>query len=294
MKTLATLPHLKCLGVTLRDCRRGYYGPTGLAHLARLQSLEELTIVSNEPLPDADLSSLESLTYLKDLHIFGSGVSDQVLSALGKLKQLERLQLNTATRSGLNHLNGLSNLQYLNVGPAWGNARKTSAADEVTLDLSGLKHLKDLSLGWQPLQDSDLAFLEHLPLLDRLLIDLETNSLTGASLRHLRGLSKLDWLWIRGLSTCTGQDLASLSNLQNLREVRIAGDITDAALESLMGPPRLNSLTIETGSPIRKETVTDLTKSHPGIEYIHINTLPRIQTKPVGPLKRPGVSQPRR
>jgi hypothetical protein len=61
-----------------------------------------------------------------------------------------------------------------------------------------------------------------------------------------------------------------------------------------MGPPRLNSLTIETGSPIRKETVTDLTKSHPGIEYIHINTLPRIQTKPVGPLKRPGVSQPRR
>jgi hypothetical protein len=295
MKTLATLPHLKDLQVFLRDRPRRYYGPTGLSHLARLQSLEKLTIVSNEPLPDADLASLDSLPCLKDLSIFSPGVSDRGLAALGKLKQLERLQLNTATRSGLNHLNGLSNLQYLNVGPAWSDARKTSAADdEVTLDLSGLKNLKDLSLGWQPLQDSDLAFLEHLPLLDRLFIDMETNSLTGASLRHLRGLPKLDWLWIRGLSNCTGQDLASLSNLQNLRELRIAGDITDASLESLMGPPRLNSLTIETGSPIRQETVTDLTKSHPAMEYIHILTPTPRQTQPAGPLKRPGVSPSRK
>jgi hypothetical protein len=160
------------------------------------------------------------------------------------------------------------------------------------LDLSGLRQVRELILAGRPLHDDDLAFLKHLPLLESLMIE-PSSSLTGASLRHLRELPELHRLWIFGLWNCTGQDLTCLSNLPKLRELRIGGDITDAALASLAGPPCLNLLMVETDNPIRKETVTDLTKSHPGIEYIHINTLTPVQTKPVGRPERPGVS-PRR
>ena len=299
MKTLATCRNLKSLHVALKDRRQGYSGPTGLSHLAGLHSLEELAIQNGDPLPDADLASLESLTGLKDLHISGPpgrGVSDRGLASIGKLKQLERLQVSTETRSGLNHLNGLSNLQYLNVTNlnvmARGDAAKIASADELRLDLSGLTQVRELILGGLPLHDDDLAFLKHLPLLESLMIQ-PSSSLTGASLRHLRELPELHGLWVFGLSNCTGQDLTYLSNLPKLRELRIGGDITDTALASLAGPPGLNSLMVETDNPIRKETVTALTKSHPGIESIHISALTPMQTGPAGRAERPAVS-PRR
>jgi hypothetical protein len=292
MKILATIPNLKCLHVILRDRRHGYYGPTGLSYLAGLHSLEKLLIQSDDPLPDADLASLESLTCLKDLSVFGPGVSDRGMASIGKLRRLERLDVNAATRSGLNYLNNLSSLQYLQVG-AWHGAVTTAAADELKLDLSGLSKLREFYLAGLPLHDDDLAFLEHLPLLETLMIQADS-SLTGASLHHLRELPDLHVLWVLGLSNCTGQDLTSLSNLQNLRDLRIGGNITDAVLSSLAGPPGLTSLMVETDNPIRRETVTALTKSHPGLESLHLNTLPQKQPQPVGPLKRPPVGRPRR
>lgn len=297
MKTLATCRNLKSLQVALKDRRQGYYGPTGLSHLAGLHSLEKLLIQNGDPLPDADLASLEALTRLRDLNLFGPpgrGVGDRGLASIGTLKQLERLHLSTETRSGLNHLNGLSNLQYLQV-TNWkeADAAQTGPVDELTLDLSGLTQMRDLNLTGLSLHDNDLAFLRRLPLLESLMIQ-PSSALTAASLRHLQGLPELHRLSVFHLSNCTGQDLTSLSNLPKLRDLRIAGDITDAALASLAGPPGLNSLMVETDNPIRKETVAELTKSHPGIESIHITTLPRIPTKPVGPAKRPGVVRPRK
>ena len=291
MKTLAMIPNLKCLQVSLRDRNLKYYGPTGLSYLGGLHSLEKLAIRSGDPLPDADLASLESLTCLKDLTVSGSGVTDRGLAAIGKLEQLERLQLSTVTRSGLNHLNGLSNLQYLHV-TAWGDAAKAASADELTLDLSGLAKMREFCLFGLPLHDDDLAFLRRLPLLETLMIQ-PSSSLTGASLHHLRELPELHRLWVFGLSNCTVQDLTSLSDLQNLRELRIAGDITDAALATLAGPQCLNSLVVETDAPIRQETVTDLAKSHPSLEYVHINALTPMPSGPAGPRERRGVSQRR-
>jgi hypothetical protein len=292
MKALTTFRNLRSLHVALKDRHQGYYGPTGLSHLAGLHSLEKLAIENGDSLSDVDLAKLETLDRLKDLFISGPAVSDRGLAALGKLKQLERLQVNAATRSGLNHLNSLSNLQYLKVG-AWGAAPETASADELMLDLSGLTKMRELYLSGLPLHDDDLAFLRHLPLLETLMIE-PSSSLTGASLRHLRELPQLDLLWILGLSHCTGDDLRPLNDLPKLRELRLGGDITDMALASLTGPQCLGSLLVETDHPIRKETVTDLTKSHPALEYLHINTLTPMQTRPVTTPKRPGVSQPRR
>ncbi len=107
--------------------------------------------------------------------------------------------------SSLNHLNGLSNLQYLKAG-AWPREGETAPVDELTLDLSGLRSMKDLCLGGLSLCDADLAFLENLHSLEILMLQ-PTTSVTGASLRHLRGLPRLHTLWVFGLSDCTGDDL---------------------------------------------------------------------------------------
>ena len=293
MKTLTTFRNLKCLHVTLKSRRQGYYGPTGVSHLASLGSLEEINISSGDALVDVDMACLESLARLKDFCIFGQNVTQQSIASIGKLKQLERLTIlfNPATCNALNQLNGLTNLQHLQVTARAQENATIDTADEQMLDLSGLRKMKKLSLSGLPLQDSDLAFLEHLPLLKNLAI--QPDSLTGASLRYLRELPELNRLFINRLSNCTGEDLAYLNALPKLRSLTVSGDITDAALASLTGPLRLESLHVHTDAPIREQTVADLTKSLPVIEFIHINDLPKVQTRPVSPPKRTRVSQTR-
>jgi hypothetical protein len=276
----------------------GYDGPTGVSHLGGLSSLEELFIISDS-LSEADLACLETLGRLKKLNIGSRHLTDRDLESISKLDRLESLSFSVLggpgaskiSKSGLNQLNGLPNLHFLQVN-AWGNAAKTDPADELMLDLSGLKKMKALYLSGLPLQDSDLAFLKHLPLLEILAIHPDS-PLTGEFLRHLRELPEQNRLHVSGLFDCMGEDLAHLNGLPKLRSLHLTGDITDTALASLTGPLSLDSLTVETDEPIRKQTVTDLTKSHPVIEYIHINRMPKVQTRPVSTPKRTRVSQPR-
>jgi len=302
MKTLVRFRNLKCLHVTLKDRRQGYYGPTGLSNLAGLGSLGELLISSGDVLSEADLACLEPLGRLKELHVWSKHLTDRNLASISKLKQLESLTVFSfsvlggtgVSKSGLNQLSGLTNLCFLKV-VALANAAKTDPADELMLDLSGLKKMKDMNLSGLSLQDSDLAFLEHLPLLEILMIQpIQTDSpLTGTFLRHLRELPELNRLYVSGLLGCTGEDLAYLNGLPKLRSLHLSGDITSTALASLTGPLSLESLRVETDEPIRKQTVAVLAKSHPVIEYIHINRMPKVQTRPVSSPKRTPVSPSR-
>jgi hypothetical protein len=302
METLAKFRNLKCLDVGLKNHILGYDGPTGVSHLASLVSLEELHIYNQDSLYEADFACLETLGRLKELLVGSRHLTDRDLASFGKLDQLESLSFSVLggpgaskiSKSGLNQLNGLSRLHYLQAN-VWGNAAKTGPADELMLDLSGLKKMKDLTLSGLSLQDSDLAFLKHLPLLENLSIQpIQPGSpLTGAFFRHLRELPELNRLYVSGLSGCTGEDLAHLNGLPKLRSLIVAGDITDTALTSLTGPLSLESLNVDTDRPIRKQTVTNLAKSHPVIEYIHINRMPKVQTRPASTPKRTRVSPSR-
>jgi len=293
MKTLTAFRNLKCLQVGLKNHILGYDGPTGVSHLAGLDSLEELHIYNQDSLSEADLACLETLGRLKELDIGSRHLTDRDLESFGKLDQLESLSFSVLggadvskiSKGALNQLNSLSNLRFLQVG-LWGNSAKAEPADELMLDLSGLKNMKEMHLSGLSLQDSDLAFLEHLLLLENLSI--QPDSLTGASLRHIRELPELNRLYVSGLSGCTGEDLAHLNGLPKLRSLHLTGDITDTALASLTGPLSLESLYFDTDEPIRKQTVADLIKSHPVIEFIHINRTPKVQTRPAGtPKKHP-------
>jgi len=301
MKTLASFRNLKCLHVALKDRRQGYYGPTGLSHLAGLGSLEELSISSGDALSEADLACLEPLGRLKKLIVGSRHLTDRGLASISKLDQLESLSFSVLvgagvskiSKSGLNQLSGLTNLRLLKV-VTLANAAKTDPADELMLDLSGLKKMKNMNLSGLSLQDSDLAFLKHLPLLENLMIQpIQPHALTGAFLRHLRELPELNRLYVSGLSGCTDEDLAHLNGLPKLRTLTLSGRITDSALASLTGPLSLESLYFDTDEPIRKQTVADLAKSHPVIEFIHINRMPKVQTRPASTPKRTPVSPSR-
>jgi len=301
IKTLATLRNLKCLHVTLKDQKQDYYGPTGISHLSGLSSMKELHISTGNSLSDADLASLEPLVRMRDLFIRSTSVTDRGFASIAKLEKLENLTVSSfsvlggtgISKSGLNQLNALPNLRFLQVH-AWGNPAQTDPADELILDLSGLKKMKDMYLSGLPLRDGDLAFAKHLTLLENLNVSSDPNStLRGAVFRHLRELPELTRLSVHGLSDCTGQDLAHLNRLPKLRTMYLSGMITDAALASLTGPVSLESIYIDTDEPISKQTTDDFTKSHPLLEYIHISELPKFQARPNAAPKPARVNQPR-
>jgi hypothetical protein len=294
METLTAFRNLKCLDVSLRDQRQGYYGPTGVSHLASLGSLEELHLTIDEPLSDADLASLEPLTGLSELSIMAQNVTERGMASIGKLKQLERLTIFCpVTRNALNQLNGLVNLQRLQVNAGLrGNTAFTDSTDELMLDLSGLEKMKDMYLSGLRLQDIDLAFLKNMPLLEKLTIQ-PNSTLTGESLLYLTELPELNHLFISRLSDCSDGDLEYLNNLSKLRGLTITGDINDAELSYLKGLSSLSSLRIETDEPISKQTVTNLKQNNPEIEYLHINELPKVPTRPGNRPDQTRVSQPR-
>jgi hypothetical protein len=294
IKTLTACRNLKCLGISLKDRRQGYYGPTGVSYLASLVSLEELHLTGDEALSDADLACLEPFTRLRELFISGQNVTERGMASIGKLNQLEKLTIFCpVTRDALNQLNGLANLQHLQVNAhPRGNSSVASRSGELMLDLSGLKKMRDMNLTALPLRDSDLAFLKNMPVVERLMIQ-SNSTLTGESLRHLEGLPKLNRLFVSRLSECTGDDLAHLNNLPILRSLRLTGDITDSALGSLTGPLSLESIRVETDEPISRQTRTELERSHPVLEYIHINELPKSPTRPPRQPERQRAGRPR-
>jgi len=273
LKALGALPHLKLLQVYLKDHRHGYVSPIGLGHLAGLDSLDELSILTMDPLSEADLTGLERLSGLRYLDISSHGMTDTGLELVGKLRNLEHLRVSTFTRGALNHLNGLSNLQSLRVNGGYARADNLAQDDEGTLDLSGLSNLRNLTLQLLPLKDDDLAFLGHTPLMQKLMIE-STAPLTGTSLRRFGELSELERLWVNRLSHCTGEDMAALNALARLRDLTLKGDISDAALGVLDGLPHLWIANVYTPEPIQPQTVVDLKDQLRGIEFIHIYAPP--------------------
>jgi hypothetical protein len=276
MKTVATLRNLKRLHLVLAPRPMGYQGDTGLSHLAGLPSLEELRLDGNPGLCDADLACLESMTHLKDLSLKGEGVTDAAMISVGKLHQLERLDMTLVgvTKRGLNQLKGLTNLQTLCV-TAYPD--ETPPIDEVPLNISSLRNLKTLTMQGVALRDADLASLAGMSDLEWLTFNAPV---TENCLGRLKGLDSLKYMRIDGISCLSGESLAHLADFPRLGDLHLHGRITDAALSKVAGSPYLWSLTAGTDEPIRRETVDRLKQTLPGIEYIHIDPLPKFAAPP--------------
>lgn len=292
MKAIANLRNLKRLHVAIAPRPVGYQGDTGLSHLVGLPSLEELRLDGSMELCDADLVCLESMTHLKDLSFSGVGVTDATMASVGKLHQLERLDmvLVGVTKRGLNQLKGLTNLQTLRVLAHFPDAGP--AIDEVPLNISSLRDLKTLSMQGVALRDADLASLAGMSDLEWLVLD---SPLTENGLGRLKGLDSLKHMRIDGISCLSGESLARLADFPRLGDLHLHGRITDAALSKVAGSPFLWSFTAGTDEPIRRETIDRLKQALPSIEYIHIDRLPKFpvpssQPRPARPCSIPRQS----
>lgn len=271
VKALAAFRNLRRLSVLLRDYRQGYNGPTGLSCLGGLSLLEELSIAGQDALlSETDIASLTSLSHLKVLNVMNSHLTDRGLTPIGKLEGLERLSLagTRVSRNGLNQLSGLKNLRSLSVG-MWAEIRPTNVTEELPLDLSQLQSLTQLQLSGLALDEADVTFLANLRHLRDLKID--ASALPGTSLRHMKELSELESLSVRGLSQLTGEDLASLAPLARVKTLILGGDIADTTVASLDGLSGLQWLDVETAASIRGQTIADLKQRLPMIEYVHIS-----------------------
>jgi hypothetical protein len=137
-------------------------------------------------------------------------------------------------------------------------------------------------LSGMALHDEDLAFLDALPLLEGIAIG-SISPLPAVSLRHFAKLHHLNQLSIHDLSHCTGQDLASLNGLGELRGLILTGDIPDSALASLSNLPNLRSVSVHTPEPIQQQTLVDLRQRLERLEYLHVTDAPPGQEATAAP-----------
>jgi Leucine-rich repeat (LRR) protein len=266
MKTLASLPNLKCLHVGLRGPMQGYHGPTGVAELVRLKSLEELFIGGGQ-WSQEDLLVLGSLTSLKRLHLgMRVDMGDRAMAAIATLKDLEYLGLSaeSVSKAGLNHLRGLTNLQTLSV---IAHPEASSLIDETPLNLSTLTKLKTLDLRQMPLSDRDLASLPGRRDLEVLRV---SGSFTEAAFQYLHDLPSVKFMDIQGIACPTGAGFETLRTFESLGDLKLRGEISDAALRQIPLLPGVWSFEAETEAVISDETVGRLRDCLPDLEYLYI------------------------
>jgi len=291
MKMLARFQNLKSLHVALVGPSQDQKDPAGasrpaglpsveelcfpaLSHIASLQSLEDLE-VNDRSLSDDDLRYLESLSKLRRLHIVDApGVTNRGVRSICKLRQLESLDLSMTrvTKSGLNQLSCLTNLQSLEALPS----PEGMEADGTTLDLSALTNLRRLQLVL-PVQDGDLACLSRLQRLEWLHLG---GNISEESLRNLQNLHELRTLDIGGLSCTTGDGLTYLAGLKKLESVYLSGRISDAGVYRLAGlsPSSMCGINVWTPLPVQASTIAHVKKSLPRLFSLDVKPPPHYPT----------------
>jgi len=162
-RLFAPLRRLERLALYHPSIRMPEFTGRGLAHLAALPALEELTYA-------------------------GTDTGDEALAAVGTLKGLRRFRTwHTAqTQAGMTHLATLENLVALRLGqrlPGWGSPEPSFDGSTIPV-IAGMKTLEQLELTEARLTATDLAPLAGLPKL-RLLV-ITTVDIPPADVEKLR------------------------------------------------------------------------------------------------------------
>ena len=134
---LAALPKLERL-----DLSHTRISDEGLLYLRPARQIRDLNLLYAEQITDLGLTAIKSWTNLKTLNVRGTRISDPTLAIIGKLPQLESLDIaNTGvTEAGLDNLVALTKLKKLSIG----RSRFSDSAMAVLRLLNTLDYL-DLS-----------------------------------------------------------------------------------------------------------------------------------------------------
>ncbi len=161
-------------------------GPSGAAHLARLNQLETLDLNNNQIGP-AGASHLAGLDKLQVLNLLSNEIGDTGAAHLAGLTQLKILDLgwNDIGDAGVAHFTGLHKLQVLNL---YFNNIKTAGA----VQLARLCQLKELNLSDNRIGDVGAAEIAKLTQLKELVI--RRINISDAGVVHFFELNQLQKL----------------------------------------------------------------------------------------------------
>lgn len=256
IERLSRLPTVKCLKLHPFEI-----SANGLAYLARMQSLERLSLclaavtgadlaqlkklkrlkhldirllsnVANPIVTDDFIADIAALPSLKTLHFESDAVTDDGIARLSQISDLQELSINSAriTDAGLEHLKRMKHLKYLMVsGPQFS-----------TVGISHLARLTQLQLlRLDSIKLDDAGFAQIAKLQQLAVFSLSNMPIDEAYLERIDDVTQLTGL---GLTNANGNDsgpqhLEGMTNLRHLvlRGVKMTGDDEIRLRESLPG-----------------------------------------------------------
>lgn len=201
----------------------------GLDDLSRLSSigpndLARITISCPAPMKYVNervLEPLSHMTGLQMLDLLNTGVTNEGMQYLRKLRSLKYLALSESrvSRTGLAVLQNLPQLAYLDC--------EIGATDADLKVLGHVSSLRWLRIRMGRIRGPGLGELVHLPHLERLCLWGQTG-LSDRHIRYLQGLTTLKGLTLWGTNyPLTDNSLAFISKLTSLEELYFIGIATD-------------------------------------------------------------------
>jgi hypothetical protein len=187
-----------------------------LAVLARCPSVREL-VVPKMVNREVTLSRIAKMKHVLSLRIRGSDVTDDDVSALAGMRNLEYLDLSRnpkVTDAGIAALAGLENLRYLNL-------TDTRVTGTGLNDRADMVSLYQLNLTDCPVTDESLAAIPRFPKLEELL--LAGTEVTDTGLMGLVGWHSLRRVLWSNQMTIEGQHAFNAAFLTARRKAREAG-----------------------------------------------------------------------
>lgn len=226
--------YLRELPLTSLTCRCDKLGDTGARHLAKLSSLQRLTLEGSRLSPDG-VQSLAKLTTLTELKLTIEAITSVAIDSIATLPGLERLWVESsgprnASFAGLASaeklrsltlripelddaliptINRLQNLHVLDL-------RGTSISDRGLLRLTSLPKLQRLNLGGTRVSRSGFQSIGALGALESL--DLSSTDVVDEAIRALSPLHHLRSLNLRGtlVTSDSLEILALMASLEGL------------------------------------------------------------------------------
>jgi len=273
---LARITGLKYLWATTGST--GPLSDKGLERISTLPVLEELTVEGGNGITDVGLGYLARLRRLKRLNLVSEspGITNRGFAEIAKLSRLERLAVclptmeSGVTLAGLNHFNALTELRVLEV------LTLTLKRDNSILDISALRQLEELSLGFEEMRDEDLACLTGLTQLRRLQ---NARGISDAGMAHLAGLTRMEHMGIGG-PQLTDNGLRYVANMKMMDNLTLGGDFSEAGLRQLEGLKSLTRLNIKSSDPSSGRAEEWLLQALPNL--VSFNGRPILGTVPSG------------
>lgn len=210
--------------------------------------------VGDLPVGDTELAQICQLTWLEDLTLAATEVTDAGIVRLENLGRLSVLDLSKTrvTDGGTGPLRRLKAIKALSLG-------QTRITDATLVSLKELKHLRGLCLSHTAVTDGGVGHLKALP--DLACLDLSATQVTDAALPVLATLPKLEELCLSGTA------------------------VSDQGLERLAAGRQLSGLWRGLwldGTKVTAEGVRRLTKALPEVPIVWDGTLvlPQSRTDP--------------